>query len=199
MSYQYEVVDLEEAVPVYAGVETADLYLSGATHGQSWFVLDDDSKGRALVTATRTLDRQQWKGDLAETSPLQALDWPRINTGVVGVVDTEIPIDIIHASIEMALELSQGSSVQTETNVGQRIESLKAGSVAITYFGGASVSTTQRFPTIIDELISPYLLSAGDATTANSFGAISRGLAGVAYGTDGETETDNNFGVTSGM
>lgn len=200
MSFDYEIVSLDSDIPVYAGVETADTYLNGASHGQTWFDLDDDGKGRALVTATRTLDRQQWKGAPAETSPLQALDWPRIDTGVVGVVDDEIPQDIVAAAIELALSLTQGASVQTEGNVAQKVQSLKAGSVSISYFGGASVSSTQRFPTIIDELVAPYLLYASDATTANSFGAVAGGVAGgYAYGTDGESETDNDFGVTSAI
>jgi len=198
MSFDYKIVTLDEDIPVYADVEMADAYLSGAIHGQSWAALSDETKGQALVTATRTLDRQQWKGERAETSPMQALDWPRINTGIIGVNDVEVPIDIIHASIEMALLLSQGSSVQNDSNVAQKISSLKAGSVSISYFGGASVSTTQRFPTIIDELIAPYLLNSGDSTSANSFGAVGVG-GGYSYGTDGESETRNNFGVTEGM
>lgn len=201
MSYPYDTVELESTFPVYAGVERADGYLNAAIHGQTWFSLDDDTKGQALVTATRTLDRQEWKGEIAETSPLQALDWPRINTGVPGVVDTEIPEDIIAASIEMALLLTQGSSIQTENNVAQTIQSLRAGSVAITYFGGAQVTTTQRFPTIIDELLAPYLLYGGNEGTTN-FGIAKPqlgGAGGMAYGTDGKSITDEDFGVNQGM
>jgi hypothetical protein len=199
MPYDYPIVSLDTANPVYADVEMADAYLNAAVHGQSWFALDDDTKGRALVSATRTLDRQSWKGDLADPVTPQALDWPRINTGIVGVVGTAIPEDIVDASIELALSLSQGSSVQTETNVAQKISSLKAGSVSISYFGGAEVTTTQRFPTIIDELLAPYLLSGGSSLGANNFGSTQGVGSGMAYGTDGVSETENDFGVTEGM
>jgi hypothetical protein len=191
--FDYDIVSLDQDHEVYAGVDTADAYLNAAIHGQSWFALEDNVKGQALVTATRTLDRQVWKGEVAESSPLQALDWPRINTGVPGVVDNEIPEDIIAAAIELALSLSQGSGVQTEGNTSQKIQSLKAGSVAITYFGGVAVTSTTRFPQIIDELVQPYLL-AGGAAGVNTVSA-----GGVAFGTDGESMTHQDFGLIDGM
>lgn len=186
MSYDYLIVSLDADHEVYADVDTADLYLNASTHGQAWFALSDDQKGQALVTATRTLDRQQWKGLKAATSPLQALDWPRIETGVLGVEDDEIPADIVNASIELALSLATGSAVQDEANTSQKISSLRAGSVAISYFRGAE-GIARRFPTIVDELVRPYLAST------------SLGLAGVAYGTTGTSQSEEDFGVNQGM
>lgn len=191
MSFTYETVELDQENPVYAGVETADAYLDGAYHADSWRNLDDDAKGRALVTATRTLDRQNWLGD--KTDDTQALDWPRMNTGIPGVVDNAIPLDIVNASIELALSLTQGSNVQNVQSGDSNIQNLRAGSASITYFrGGSNGGAPTRFPQIVWELVKPYITGAA--------GAFSRVAAStVATGTDKTTVTDNPFDFSQGL
>jgi hypothetical protein len=191
MTYTYKVVELEEAYPVYADVEMADLYLDGAFHADSWRSLNEETKGRALVTAVRTLDRQVWLGQ--KTDEANALDWPRKNTGVVGVVDEEIPIDIVNATIELALSISQGSNVQNYQSTEGNIQNLRAGSASITYFrGGSNGGTPTRFPQIVWELVEPYL-SGGAAA----------GMAGLAAsqstGTSKETITGKDYGFDQGL
>jgi hypothetical protein len=169
----------------------ADAYLSAAYHADNWRALDDDSKGRALVTATRTLDRQEWLG--VKTDDTYELDWPRKDTGVVGVTDDVVPIDITNASIELALSLTQGSDVQNYQSANGNIQSLKAGSASITYFrGGGNGGVPTRFPQIVWELVEPYLSGgAGAANTALS--------ASQSTGTDKETVTGRDFGYTQGF
>lgn len=189
-SFEYEIVDLGEGEPVYAGVDTADEYLDGAFHADNWRALDDDSKGRALITSTRTLDRQIWLGE--KSNPAQALDWPRTNTGVAGVVDDQIPQDIIDASIELALSLTQGSNVQNVQSTDSNISSLRAGSAAITYFrGGGNGGQPTRFPQIVWELVRPYVTGAGKGAKVAA--------PATAFGTDKETVTNKDFGFTRGL
>ena len=44
----------------------------------------------------------------------QVLQWPRTGTGVDGVDDTMVPTDFVNGSIELALSLVDGSTVQTD-------------------------------------------------------------------------------------
>jgi hypothetical protein len=141
----------------YSDLETADLYAAAAFHADTWLDLDDDPKGKTLVTGTRTLDRQIWKGE--KTDPDQELEWPRKNTGVDGVVDDEVPDDIVQASIELAIALADGAEFQTNSSTAQGISSMSAGSVSITFARGVHKAT--RFPLIVQELIKKYLNGSG--------------------------------------
>lgn len=189
MAYDYPVVSLDSDNSVYADVEMADTYLNAAFHADNWNnSLDEEAKGRALVTAVRTLDRQIWLGE--KTDPTQALDWPRKDTGVVGVTDNVIPIDIVNASIELALSISQGSNVQNVQSGDSNIQSLGAGSARISYFrGGGNGGSPTRFPQIVWELVRPYMIAAGDVTLA----------ATQSTGTDRETVTGRDFGFAQGL
>jgi hypothetical protein len=179
-------VELDSEFEVYADVADADAYLDAALHGQAdWDALDDDAKARALVTATRTLDRQAWRGE--KTDPAQALAWPRTGTGVAGVEDNAVPQGVVDASIELALALAQGSEVQNEQNTGQKLQSIKAGSVALTYFRGAD-GVPVRFPLIVQELIRAYLAGAGLSIAMKATGVLGTPSASV-----------DDFGHTEGI
>lgn len=179
------VLILSDSYPVYADLDAADEYMAGASHGADWRALTDDAdKARYLITATRTLDRQNWKGD--KTSDTQELEWPRSDTGVDGVEDDTVPTEIIHASIELALLLVQGSEFQSQRTTEQTIQMLKAGSVSLSYFRGAG-GTPTRFPLIVHELIRDYISGPSSSLYVST------------SGTDGETITDNDYGLSDGL
>jgi len=162
-----------QAYEVYADIGEADLYLAASTHPVAWPTASAEDKSKALVTATRILDRQKWLGEKYLTTG-QALAWPRSGTGVDGVEDDVVPQNIIDASIEMASALLDGSDLQTEQNQSQKLQSITAGSVNLTYFRGAE-GTPLRFPLIVDELIRDYL-----AGSFVSFGTLAAGVDGVS-------------------
>lgn len=168
----------------YASVEQADAYLAAAIHATNWWTATDDTKARALVSASRMLDRQDWLGD--KTDPDQVLAWPRSNTGVDGVEDDVIPEPIVSAAIELALALVDGATVQTDANTSQKIQSISAGSVSISYFRGAE-GVARRFPLIIHELVRDYL--SGSA-------GLAIGTGSIAFGVDGESSLENDYGLT---
>lgn len=183
MSYNYPIV-LDN--PSYISFEDADKYMRAATNGGGWRAADDNTKAQALVTAVRTLDRQSWLGEVTDSD--QALQWPRKNTGVVGVIDTAIPIKIQYAAVELAEILIDGSEdVLSEANAGQKIKSLKAGSVSIDYFRDPNALFPVRFPPIVNELIRDYTGGSVIAPGAESFG------------TQGETITRRDFGFNRGL
>jgi hypothetical protein len=145
---------------VYADIETADAYLAADFGASLWRAeADEDQKARALVTATRILDRQLWPGQ--KEDPDQALAWPRTGTGISGVEDDEIPQPIIDASIILAKLIHAGSKVDDQATTDTGIKRQKAGSVEIEYF----IPTTDpsRLPVAVMELIGPFLGGAGFA------------------------------------
>lgn len=172
--------------PVYADIDTADVYLGAALHAGSWDSLgnDDETKGRALVTATRLIDRQPWVGEKTGVSPAQALAWPRSNTGITGVDADVVPDNIVTACMELALALVDGSEVQNQQTTAERIRSMSAGSVSISNFRG--IDNPTRFPQIVQELLSPFL------------GGSSPFFVSKATGVDGETIFPVELGFGTG-
>lgn len=153
----------------YRTVAQADTYLAAAFHaGTTWSGASTANKGQALITATRILDRQKW----AAAYDTQA--------------EREDVTKIQEASMEMALALIDGADFQTEEVTGQKLQSITAGSVSLTYFRGAE-GRPHRFPTIVNELLRDYLAGAG----------LSIGM--VATGTDGVSSTADDFGHTEGL
>ena len=130
----------------YATVSQADDYLQAVFGNDTWVALTDDHKGQALVSATRLLDRQCWLG--SRSSDSQPLEWPRKDTGTEGVDEAIVPADIISGSIELAFAIGSGSEVVTNATPGaQSLQSIKAGSVSLSYFRGAEgVAAINRFP-----------------------------------------------------
>lgn len=169
----------------YASLEDADGYLAANLAADTWRGTDDDRKGMALVTATRVLDRQRWRGTKTDTAQVGA--WPRSGTGLAGVEDGTVPADIVNGSIELASALLDGSEAQTAQSTAQTIQSLRAGSVSLSYFRGAE-GAPLRFPLPVMELIRLYLAGGGS------------GMAGaIAYGTGKQSTTVDDYGYTRGL
>ena len=182
-------VSLDNDFEVFADVDMADEYMDGALHGDSWRELDDDTKGRALVTSTRVLNRQRWKGTKTEAD--QALAFPRVDMNITPepiLNDDDIPVDIVSASIELALALVDGSEAQNEQTTAERFSSISAGSVSISNYRTSSLERPTRFPLIVQELLKPFLGGSGIA----SFYA-------KATGVDGETIFPIDLGHTGGI
>lgn len=152
----------------YISRADAVTYFTELIHGGDFLSADDADKDKALITATKMLDRQEWVG--SKTSPTQELDWPR--TGVSdpegnAVASDSVPQFILDATCELALALLQDLTVQTNADTSANIRSLKAGSAEIEYFKGTS---GPRFPTIVHELVWFYL-SGTSSATAPYYGA----------------------------
>lgn len=162
----------------YVSVANADTYFDDAIHGTTWEDADPTDKAKALVTAYRMLDRVRWAGDRTVSS--QAQDWPR--TGLTDLEGNEIdsgsvPQFVIDAQCELALSLLSDATVQTNSDTGSNIRSLKAGSAEIEFFTSQS---GPRFPTIVHELIgyyieggsfsnTPFIDGAGETSSIGSF------------------------------
>ena len=174
----------------YATVATANTYLDDSIRaGLSWKAVDNDTKARALITATRLLDKQCFIGSKTETS--QTLEWPR--TGATdadgnAVADDTVPTGIINGCIELAYELSQDSELETSKNTGSNDKRYRAGSVEIEYFRPGGVLGTDgitRFPVVVMEWIREYLCgNYGGAPSAFGTSDTSQFNSGDSYDLD---------------
>lgn len=176
---------------VYGDVAEADVYLAGQIAAVTWqTVATPDMKAVALVSATRLIDRQQWLGQ--KTDSYQPLDFPR--TGLFfpnteppeEVPSNTVPTEVVDASFELASALLDGSTVQDVPLTDNLIQSLRAGSVAISYFRSLQ-GATSRFPLIIQELLGFWL--AGSAVGPGIFSS----------GTHRRSHFEDQFDVNQGV
>jgi|KBSSwiStaDraftv2_1062776.scaffolds.fasta_scaffold439237_2 hypothetical protein len=181
---------------VYASVADADLYLNGLLNATAWAAATELQKSQALITATRTMDRQCWVGDKTMVSG-QELQWPRTNTGIDGVEDDIVPADIINGCIELANLLMAGSNVQsTTTPNGQGLQIIKAGSVSLTYFRPGLENyydQNARFPIPVQELVGKYMCGATAALVGTAYGA------GVTTDRKTQSVTNDEFPYNDGI
>ena len=174
---------------VYISQADANAYLAGQIAATAWRAeTDEDQKDRAIISATRLLDRQLWQGE--KTDPAQLHAFPR--TGLTypdsgdAVDSATVPQEVIDATAELASIMLDGSDVQTNVDPNTSlVQSLKAGSVAISYFRGEPLAS--RLPTIIEELLGFWL--AGRATYATV----------TSYGTDRESQFEDAFDFNEGI
>lgn len=155
--------------PVYADLDQANDYLSAESGATAWRAeTDDDVKRRALVSATRTLDRLAWPGE--RDDPDQDLAWPRSGTGLSGVEDDVVPQQIIDATCVLAMLIVAGTDVAGMTSTsGGEIKRQKAGSVEQEFFRAFDVEGTP-LPTQAWDLIAPLLGGPATSGGAVSFG-----------------------------
>lgn len=145
-----------------------------------------DNQKRALVEATRVLDRTPWNG--TKTAAGQALAWPR--TGVAradgtAVDPNTIPTEIIHAAYEYALAGLAKPALFTGITIADKIKRVEAKGVEVEWFGPRDGG---RWPGRVGELVSQFLAGAGASTLTSS----------EAYGTDDCSDFDDadRFRVT---
>lgn len=178
---------------IYGTYNGARDYFLAAIHASAWDAAEQTSQLKALVTATRMLDRQRWKGE--KTSPGQTLDWPR--TGVTddegaAVAPGTVPLAIEHATYELANALLADVTVQTQLDAGSNVRRTVD---QVSVEGAVSERTEReyfrptlgfrgRFPTIVQELVRQFL-SGGTLTSV------------IVSGTDFDTASPSgDFGFT---
>lgn len=89
----------------YGTVNGGDIYFAAALGGSDWSGASEEEKQKALVSATRAIDRLRFKD--AKFSDTQDLQFPR--TG-----QTEVPGDIVKATYELANYMLSGVDLELE-------------------------------------------------------------------------------------
>jgi hypothetical protein len=154
---------------VLADLDAANEFLAADFSADLWRAESDpDKQKRALVSATRLLNRLPWASNR---------DWPR--PGTDDEQDEDVPQPIIDASIILAKLIHAGSKVDSSpSTLSGNIKRQQAGSVSIEYFSPTDDPT--RLPVEVLELVGSYL---GGATISGA----------RSYGTCGESITDRGF------
>jgi hypothetical protein len=110
----------------YVTIAEADTYFAERLQVTNWTGANEDVQGRAVIAATRQLDREQFVGEKSDTA--QALKWPRIaaydEDGYEYASDA-IPTPIKHATFELALRLLNQNADSADLLAGSGLESFK--------------------------------------------------------------------------
>lgn len=155
------------------GIASADSYVSlndaieyCSDHGLTFSSSPSTLGEAALIRATAAIDAR-YGGSFPgyrKSGRDQGLQWPRAaaydSEGWL-IADDEVPVEVINATIEAAVrELASPNSMMPDLERGGHIQSLRAGSVGITYASNASARTTF---TLIDGILSNVLNGSGSS------------------------------------
>jgi hypothetical protein len=140
----------------YLTIAEADTYFESHAYAAVWEDGDDDTKCRALVTATRQLDTSfEWVGTVASST--QALLWPRDDAyGPNGYLHTtdEIPYNIQAATAELAQQLLESNRQADSDTETEGIQRLRLGAGLEIYF--KSSVTAKPIPDVVATLVGGY-------------------------------------------
>jgi len=130
----------------YISLEDAAEYFSMRLQTEAWDAAAEASREKALMQATRMLDRLHWTG--SRTTSAQALAWPRTGTTLHGAAldGDAVPARIREACCELALALLRGYGGGFDG-----IDSFRLGGVSVNFSG-----PSQTFPPEVDRLIEPF-------------------------------------------
>lgn len=150
----------------YATVAEGDTYFDERLHPNAslWSGQTTDDKERALITATRRLDQEDWQGVRVNTA--QALDWPRYwatdEDGEEYDSDT-VPVVVKHAVFELALQLLVDRAKSKDTLADTGLEEFRSAKV-----GPMDMERDQNFeagqlPANVRRLLSSVVRSANSS------------------------------------
>jgi len=147
---------------VYGPRADADAYFGGKFGRDSWADAGGTDKDRALVSATRLLELQRYKGSITDDTTPQSLLWPR--TGItdrrgVEVPDTDFPQDVLYAYYELAQAIIDDPELANIGNQDDNTKRAKAGDVEVEFF--TPTKNQPRFPNQVQEYLKPYLAGSG--------------------------------------
>lgn len=146
----------------------AQSYFDGRSYADAWTDADDLDKDKALVSATRRLDQERWKG--TPTATTQSLKWPRYGVenpdyndsgqwqgyyGGLLLDQTTIPQWLEHATCELALVLLANNLLE-DTGL-EMLEQVGVGDLNVTPRKGRA----GRLPANVWRSCAPYLMGGG--------------------------------------
>jgi hypothetical protein len=175
----YQIYGTSAAAVIYHDASIGDA-------GDAFNAAVANDQNKALVAATRMLDRQRWKGLPVGVPQIDVvLEWPR--TGVTdrygnAVSSLVVPDDLIVGAYELAAMLLDDSTLQDSATSGSNVASVGAGPAQVSFFR-PTIGVYGRFATRIQELVGQYL--AGAAT-----------LFGEAFGNTEDDESTSAFDTT---
>ena len=119
---------LEKLVNSYVTVEEADAYFVNTLQSEEWNKFDTSVKEKALITATRQIDRLPFSSRKLDL--YQNLEFPRVSTNLA--FTDGIPDVVVYATCEQALFVLKGGSKRQELQK-QGVKSYSLGDLSETF------------------------------------------------------------------
>lgn len=179
----------------YVTQAEANSYFQGAIHGDAWDAASNEDKDRALVTATRMLDRLRWTGSRASTS--QDLAFPR--SGVsdrygVAIASTVIPTDLKEAVYELAASLIDNSAGASGGSGAGNVKAIATSRTRIEFFSGTK-TPANGVPAHVRAIVAHMLYARNLAAGGASYGTSDD----ATTGTPSQFEARNKYDKTGGI
>ncbi len=170
---------------VYAPRADTDSYFNGKLGRSSWAGSGGTDKDRALVSATRLFDLENWEGAPADLVTPQPIAWPR--TGVVDKNGTAVgaavfPEDLLNGFYELAQAVIDDPAIADTVDTSSNIKGVTADVVTVRFFRATEGT---RYPRSVFDYISQFL--GGDTA-----------LLAFASGVDVESSFETFGGLLNG-
>lgn len=136
----------------YGSIVGATEYFQADINGATWISAITENQEKALISATRWIDRI----GIYDTSGT-------LYTPVAD--DTGVPEAVQQASYILAQTLLADATAATKATTGSRVRRVGAGSAQVEFF---SPDDGTVFPTVAMQLLEPYLSSASGSTTGGA-------------------------------
>jgi DnaT-like ssDNA binding protein len=139
-------------------VAQANTYFAAHSGAAAWANADTLTKKKALVTATRAIDRARWTG--TKLVPSQSTAWPRTGASCFGEAEPDgVPDEVGFGTFEYALLILSDPTVVEKPSTESNVESVKAGTAAVSFFA-PKIGDATKFPTVVHDLIGCFLSGA---------------------------------------
>jgi len=148
---------LSKGINSYVTLAEASSYFADRLDVSAWTDASDSMKSQALVTASLTLNDQNWTGIAVSES--QPLAFPRSGSyfdprlGIEVSLTDEVPTRIINATYELAYHLLNNDGVLDDTG---SLSNLQVSSISLTF-----QTAPNTIPPTVKRLIKPLLINSG--------------------------------------
>lgn len=136
----------------YATVAEADAYFESAYGRTLWLSIDEEDKGRLLISASRYLDQFiDWAG--YRYGPTQSMAWPRTYVEIHDhhFPNNEIPNTVKVATFELAYHMFESGTPLSFD--GQAVDRVKVGPIDVEFSKGA---IDEGLPKFIEDLVGAF-------------------------------------------
>lgn len=153
------------AADSYCDEATADAYHLTRLNSTAWSSATTADKESALKTATRRLEDEDWKGQKADDLSVNSLRWPRAlveNADGQILPSDSVPLNIQHATAELALELLKAAADESSTASESPTSEIKVGPITLKLDTDKEVegASTVELSGDVEALIAPYRTSS---------------------------------------
>lgn len=146
-------------------LQDAKDYMNSRFGTAAWDAASNNSRRRAIISATRWLDRQPWLSVPTDVTTPQPLQNPRsalTDCNETAILDTVVADEIVEAQWELAQIILDDSTAQESAGQGTNTKLVKAGPAEVEFFRNTEgTSKDTRLPTIAHDLVKCFIGGSG--------------------------------------